>query len=221
MQRAGIGDAVRRKEDERLISGRGSYADDLPIEGVAWAVFVRSPHAHARLQSIDIEAARKHPGVLAVITGADVTRAGLKPIPHAVGSSHQGSDVPLRNRDGSERLATEQALLPMDRARFAGEAIALVVAEMLAAARDAADLVEIAWEPLPAVTLAAEAVSPSAPQIWDPRATDAAFAKAAHRVRFETRVQRVTGVHLEPRAVIASYNNETGSYTVHVTHGLG
>jgi CO/xanthine dehydrogenase Mo-binding subunit len=89
------------------------------------AVFVRSPHAHARIQSIDVTAARKHPGVLAIITGADVTRAGLKPIPHAIGSSHQGSDVPLRNRDGSERLATEQLLLPTDCARFAGEAIAL------------------------------------------------------------------------------------------------
>ena len=159
MQQAGIGDAVRRKEDERLISGRGSYADDLPIEGVARAVFVRSPHAHAHIRSIDVEAARQHPGVLAVITGADVARAGLKPIPHAVGSSHQGSDVPLRNRDGSERLATEQLLLPTDRARFAGEAIVVVVADTLAAARDAGDLVEIAWEPLPAITLAAQAVS--------------------------------------------------------------
>src|SRR6516162_511758 len=162
MQQAGIGDAVRRKEDERLISGRGSYADDLPIADAVRAVFVRSPHAHARIKSIDVEAARKHPGVLAVITGADVTRASLKPIPHAVGSSHQGSDVPLRNRDGSERLATEQLLLPTDCARFAGEAIVVVVAETLAAARDAADLVQIEWEPLPAITLAAEAVSPSA-----------------------------------------------------------
>ena len=235
MQQAGIGDAVRRKEDERLISGRGSYADDLAFEGLARAVFVRSPHAHARIESIDVEAARKHPGVLAVITGADVTRAGLKPIPHAVGSSHQGSDVPLRNRDGSERLATEQLLLPTDCARFAGEAIVVVVAETLAAARDAAELVEIAWDPLPAITLAAEAVSAGAPQLWDhvpgnvaldaeigdARATDAAFAKAAHRVRLETRVQRVTGVHLEPRAVIASYDSASGRYTVHVTHGLG
>src|SRR6476620_7450929 len=167
MQQAGIGDAVRRKEDERLISGRGTYADDLAPEGRARAVFVRSPHPHARIQSIEVEAARKHPGVLAIITGADVTRAGLKPIPHAVGSSHQGSDVPLRNRDGSERLATEQLLLPTDRARFAGEGIAMVVADTLAAAKDAAELVDITWEPLPAVTLAAQAIEPAAPRLWD------------------------------------------------------
>ena len=232
---AGIGDPVRRKEDDRLIVGGGCYADDLDVHGAAYAVFVRSPHAHAHIRSIDVAPARRAPGILAIYTGADIAHAGLKPIPHAVGSSHMGSDVPLRNRDGSERLATEQVLLPADRARFAGEGIAMVVADTLAAAKDAAELVDITWEPLPAVTLAAQAIEPAAPRLWDhvpnnlaldaeigdASATDAAFARAAHRVQLETRVQRVTGVHLEPRAVIASYDGESGRYTVNVSHGLG
>jgi carbon-monoxide dehydrogenase large subunit len=235
MSKARIGDAVRRKEDSRLIIGGGSYADDIDFRGAAYAVFARSPHAHAHIRAIDVTRAQKAPGVLAVLTGADIARAGLKPIPHAIGSSHMGSDVPLRNRDGSERLATEQPLLPVDRARFAGEGIAMVVADTLAAAKDAAELVDITWEPIPAVTLAAEAIEPSAPQIWDhvphnvaldaeigdASATDAAFAKAAHRVRLQTRVQRVTGVHLEPRASLASYDPQTQRYTIHVIHGLG
>ena len=234
-EHAGIGDPVRRKEDDRLIVGGGCYADDLDVHGAAYAVFVRSPHAHAHIRSIDVAPARRAPGILAIYTGADIAHAGLKPIPHAVGSSHMGSDVPLRNRDGSERLATEQVLLPTDRARFAGEGIAIVVAETLAAAKDAAELVDITWEPLPAVTLAAQAIEPAAPRLWDhvpnnialdaeigdASATDAAFARAAHRVKLETRVQRVTGVHLEPRAVIASYDGESGRYTVNVSHGLG
>jgi aerobic carbon-monoxide dehydrogenase large subunit len=230
-----IGDAVRRKEDDRLIVGGGCYADDLDARNAAWAVFVRSPHAHAGIVAIDTAQARAAPGVLAVYTGADTAQAGLKPIPHAVGSSHLGSDVPLRNRDGSERLTTEQIPLPTDRARFVGEAVAMVVAESLAAAKDAAERVEIEWEILPAVTFAADAVEDGAPSVWnhisgnvaldaeigDPVATDAAFAQAAHRVRLETRVNRVTGVHLEPRAVIASYDAETGRYLVHLSHGLG
>jgi carbon-monoxide dehydrogenase large subunit len=232
---AGIGDPVRRKEDDRLIVGGGCYADDLDVHGAAYAVFVRSPHAHAHIRSIDVAPARGAPGILAIYTGADIAHAGLKPIPHAVGSSHMGSDVPLRNRDGSERLATEQVLLPADRARFAGEAVAMVVADTLAAARDAAELINITWEALPAVTLAAQAIEPAAPRLWDhvrnnvaldaeigdASATDAAFARAAHRVKLETRVQRVTGVHLEPRAVIASYDRESGRYTINVSHGLG
>ena len=235
MTQAGIGDAVRRKEDDRLIVGRGCYADDLDVQGAACAMFVRSPHAHARIRSIDVTKARATRGVLAVMTGADSARAGLKPIPHAVGSSHMGSDVPLRNRDGSERLATEQVLLPVDRARFAGEAVAMVVAETLAAAKDAADLVDIAWEAVPAVTLASEAIGKAAPLLWDhvpgnlaldaeigdAQATDAAFAKAAHRVRLDTRIQRVTGVHIEPRAVVASFDADAERYTIHVSHGLG
>jgi len=163
---AGIGDPVRRKEDDRLIVGGGCYADDLDVHGAAYAVFVRSPHAHAHIRSIDVAPARGAPGILAIYTGADIAHAGLKPIPHAVGSSHMGSDVPLRNRDGSERLATEQVLLPTDRARFAGEGIAMVVADTLAAAKDAAELVDITWEPLPAVTTRAS---------FRPRSTSIAF----------------------------------------------
>jgi aerobic carbon-monoxide dehydrogenase large subunit len=235
MEEAGIGDAVRRKEDDRLIVGGGCFADDLDFPGAAHAVFVRSRHAHAHIRTIDVARARAGHGVFAVYTGADIERAGLKAIPHTVGTSHMGADVPLRNRDGSERLATEQVLLPTNRTRFVGEAVAMVVAESVAAAKDAAELVAIEWEPVPAVTLAADATELPAPRLWDhvpmnvaldaeigdPSATDAAFAQAAHRVQLETRIQRVTGVHLEPRAVVASYDAQGGRYTVHVTHGAG
>jgi len=224
-----------RREDLRLVTGQGQYADDLHVPGAAHAVMVRSPHAHAGIGRIDVARAAALPGVLAVLTGRDVASDGLSPIPHATGSSKAGSDIRLANVDGSERLVTRQWPLPLDRARFVGDAVAIVVAETLVQARDAAEAVQIDWEPLPAVIHAVDALERDAPQVWDhipgnctleahlgdAAATDAAFARACHRVRLTSFVQRVTGVHMEPRAATARWDDVSGVYTLHASHGIG
>jgi aerobic carbon-monoxide dehydrogenase large subunit len=224
-----------RREDLRLVTGQGQYADDLHLPHTACAVMVRSPHAHAAIRSMDVARARAHPGVLAVLSGADALADGLRTIPHPTGSSKVGSDLPLAHRDGSERLVTPQRPLPVDRARFVGEAVAMVVAETLAQARDAAEMVVIDWEPLPAVAHVIDALKDGAPQLWDhvpsnctlearlgdEAATEAAFTRSAHRVRLTSWVQRVTGVHMEPRAVVAAWDETEEHYTVHASHGIG
>jgi len=224
-----------RREDHRLVTGRGRYADDLDLPQTVRAVMVRSPHAHAAIRGIDVAAAAALPGVLAVLTGADALADGLKPIPHATGSSKAGSDIRLANRDGSERRITQQHALPVERVRYVGEAVVMVIAETLPQARDAAEAVVIEWGPLPAVVHATDALAPGAPQLWDhiphnltleadlgdAAATEAAFAHAAHRVRLRSWVQRVTGVHMEPRAVTATFDESSGRITVHASHGIG
>src|SRR3954469_346354 len=183
-----------RREDHRLVTGAGEYADDRNFPGMAHAVMVRSPHAHARIKKIDCSQALARPGILAVLTGADALADGLNPIPHATGSSQAGSDVGLAHRDGSERLINRQWPLPLERARFAGEAVAMVVAETPTAAQDGAEAVEIDWEPLPALVDSLDALEEGAPLLWehipgnrtleahlgDEAATAAAFAHAAH-----------------------------------------
>jgi carbon-monoxide dehydrogenase large subunit len=229
-----IGLAIPRREDARLLTGMGAYADDLRLENAVHMAVVRSPHAHAEITAIGTEEAATMPGVLAVVQGADLRDAGLRPIPHATGHSRAGSDVPLVNRDGSERRTRPQAALPCDRARFVGEAIAVVIAESAAKARDAADVVEIDWAPLPFVTRATEALRPEAPVLWpeipgnltvegdigEPDLAAAKFADARHRVRFVSQINRVTGVHMEPRAVSATWSEADG-YAVHASHGIG
>lgn len=224
-----------RREDHRLVTGQGQYADDLRVPGTAYAAMVRSPYAHADIEAIDVSAARAMPGVLAVLTGADILADGLGHIPHATGTSKAGSDVRLAFRDGTERLITQQWPLPADRARFVGEAVAMVIAETYVQARDAAERVRIDWQPLPSVVSALDALSTGAPQLWDhipgnlaldadlgdAAATETAFARAAHRVRFTSQVQRVTGVHVEPRAAAAVWDEGAGVYTVHASHGIG
>jgi aerobic carbon-monoxide dehydrogenase large subunit len=225
----------RRREDLRLVTGRGQYADDLCLPHTARALMVRSPHAHAIIRGIDVAYALALPGVLAVLSGDDALADGLQAIPHATGSSKIGSDMPLIHRDGSERLVTRQRPLPTERARFVGEAVAMVVAETLEQARDAVDAVAIDWEPLPAVADAIDALKDDAPQLWDhvpgnrtleahlgdEVATDMAIKRASHRVRLTSWVQRVTGVHMEPRAVVAAWSESEGLYTVHASHGIG
>jgi carbon-monoxide dehydrogenase large subunit len=227
-----IGDPVIRKEDRRLLTGQGNFSDDVGLDGQAFAVMVRSPHAHARLRSIDKAAALAVPGVLAVLTGADALEDGLNPIPHQVAPSSP-PDIALINRDGSEHVTTPHHILPADKARFAGEAVAMVVGETLAAARDGADAVVIDYEPLPTVTGTEAACAPDAPLIWetltsnicvdadvgDKAATDAAFARAAHVTRFNTWIGRVTGVPMEPRAATGTYDPEADKYTVHAGSG--
>jgi carbon-monoxide dehydrogenase large subunit len=229
----GIGQPVRRKEDFRLLTGRGRYGDDVALPGMAHAVFVRSPHAHARIVSIDKRAALAAPAVLAVLTGADYLAAGLGPIPHNPGLSAP-PDVQARLCGGAP-IATRHYPLPADRVRFVGEPVAIVVAETIAAAKDAVELVEIVWEPLPTVVRATDAVASDAPVLWDEApdnvcidievgnaaATAEAFARAAHVVRLDTWAQRVTGVPMEPRTNVAEYDATTGRYTLYTGSGRG
>ena len=134
-----IGKALPRKEDLRLLTGGGSYSDDVHLPGLAYAIVVRSPHAHARIGAIETQAALAMPGVLAVLTGADVVADGLKPIPHNPTPTGPPADIALTNRDGSAHGRAPHPILPTDRVRFVGEAVALVVAETLPAAQDAAE----------------------------------------------------------------------------------
>jgi carbon-monoxide dehydrogenase large subunit len=228
---SGIGSPVRRKEDLRLVAGQGCYSDDVSLPNQAYAIMVRSPHAHARIRTIDTAAARALPGVLAVLTGRDILADGVKPIPHKAFSYHP-AEIPLRNRDDAPIFAARHYPLPADRARFVGEAVAMVVAETVAIAKDAAERVAIDYEPLDAVIDAVAAAEPDAPQLWDgganvlidaqvgdAAATAAAFAQAAHVVRLETWIPRVTGVPMEPRAAVGAFDPATARYTVHAGSG--
>ena len=225
----GIGQPVRRKEDFRLLTGRGRYGDDLVLPGTAYAAFVRSPYAHARIVSIDAAGS----GALLVLTGADYAAAGLGPIPHNPGLM-QRPDLQARVA-GAPPVATRHWPLPADKARFVGEPVAMVVADTAAAAKDAAERVAIEWQKLPSVARAGDALAAVAPPIWDEApgnlcidveagdkpATDAAFARAAHVVRLETRAQRVTGVPMEPRTATAAWEPVSGCYTLYSGTGRG
>ncbi|HEY3916735.1 MAG TPA: xanthine dehydrogenase family protein molybdopterin-binding subunit [Stellaceae bacterium] len=236
----GIGKPVRRKEDLRLLTGRGRYTVDIDIPGGAWAVLLRSPHAHARVLRIDSARARALPSVITILTGADVVAEGIKP----AGTDQQGfgprqvqlgfPDVVLWNRDGSDMYPSPLLPLATDRARYVGQGVALVIAESLAVARDAAELIAVDYEPLPAVTNSEDAAKPGAPLLWDEatnvcldsEAGDAAktaeaFARAAHVVRLKTWVQRVTGVTMEPRAAVAEYDAARDHVTLYAGAGAG
>jgi len=225
---SGIGAPVRRREDLRLIRGAGRYTADENLPGQAHAVMLRSPHAHAAIRSIDTHKALATPGVLAVLTGADLLADGLKPIPHKVWSQHP-AEIQLRP---PHVFTAPHYPLPADKARFVGEAVAVVVGETVNAAKDGAERIAIDYESLPAVVATAAAARQDAPSIHDQRsnicfdaelgdaaATAAAFATAAHVARLETWVQRVTGVPMEPRAALASYDAATGRYTLYAGNG--
>jgi aerobic carbon-monoxide dehydrogenase large subunit len=229
----GIGQPVRRKEDFRLLTGRGRFGDDVVLPAMVHAVFVRSPHAHARIVSVDSAVALSAPGVLAVLAGADYLADGLGPIPHNPGLMGP-PDVKARTR-GSEPIATTHFPIPTERVRFVGEPVAVIVAETIAEAKDAAELLDVAYEPLPAVTRAANALQPDAPALWkmapgnlcidielgDELETAGAFARAAHVVRLETWAQRVTGAPMEPRTNLAEYDAASKSYTLYTGSGRG
>ncbi len=228
----GIGKPVPRREDERLITGAGCYSDDVNAPGQAYAAFVRSPHAHAAIRAIDATAARAAPGVLAVLSGREAAADGLRPIPHRPVPTNP-HEVPLRSRDGSEFFVAPHPPLPSDRARCVGEAVAMVIADTPAAARDGVEAVRVDWEPLSLVTAASDAALPGAPSVWDEHpsnvcvesevgdaaAVEAAFTRAAHVVRLETQVNRVTGVPLEPRAALGVWDEAAGRYTLHAGSG--
>ncbi len=231
--REGFGKPVLRKEDARLLVGGGSYSDDVNLAGQAYACFLRSPHAHARIGRVDAAAALAAPGVIAVLTGEDAAADGVKPLTHSPmpGNPHEemvrGSDV---------SFIAPHPPMPADRVRFAGEVVAMVIAETPAAARDGAERVGVDWAPLPAVTASIAAAAPGAPLLYDgtpsnvcvdaqtgdAAAADAAFARAAHVVRLDTWVHRITGVPMEPRAAVGAWDPATGRYTVHAgAGGLG
>ena len=229
----GIGQPLRRKEDLRLIVGQGHYAADHVMPNMCFGAVVRTPYAHALIKGIDTTAAKQAPGVIAIFTGADFVGDGRKPIPH--GPSYRGApDVDLNLPPGFEVFLAPHLPLPDKRVRYVGEPVAMVLAETTDQARDAAELVEVDYEPLPTVSRAADAVEPGAAVVWDERAsnisvegevgnkakTDAAFAKAAHVVRFHTWINRVTGTPMEPRTALG-FIDEKGRYTIWAGTGGG
>jgi len=226
----GVGKPVRRREDPRLVTGSGCFGDDVSLPGQAHACMVRSPHAHAVIGRIDAADALKIPGVIAVFTGADAAADGVGLIPHPAVPTNP-HEVPLKSRDGSPFFIAPHAPLPTDRARFVGEPVAMVVAETAAAARDGAERVRVQWRPLPATV--ATGGADGGPAVWDEcvsnvcvdseagdaAATEAAFARAAHVVRLETRGNRVTGVPMEPRTAVGDHDPASGRYTVYAGSG--
>jgi carbon-monoxide dehydrogenase large subunit len=209
----GVGQPVRRFEDQTLITGKGSYTDDIKLPNTSYAYVLRAPVAHANIRSIDIAAAKAKPGVLLVLTGADVKADGLGDIP---------CTAPLNSRDGKPRFDTPRPVLAVDKVRHAGQPVALVVAGTLLQAQDAAEAIEIDYDALPAVTDGRAALAEDAPQLFDGipgnvvfdwdndtsdfAATDAAFAKAAHVTTLEVINNRVVANSMEPRNAIGDWD---------------
>jgi carbon-monoxide dehydrogenase large subunit len=219
----GIGASLPRLEDARLLTGRGCYSDDFTLPGQAYAAIVRSPHARARIVAIDASTAHALPGVLLVLTGADMLADALKPVPH-VPAAMSPPDIRLDNSDGSPHRVVRPTILATGEARFVGEAVALVIAETRASALDAAEALHVEYEAMAAVTDATAASRDADNVIVDSRvgnaaAAQAGFAKATHVVRLETDIARVTGVPMEPRAALGHYDAGTGRYTLYTGPG--
>jgi len=229
VEKFAVGQSVRRLEDPRLVQGLGRYSDDVDLPRQAHAVVVRSPHGHARIRAVDTTAARRAPGVLAVLTGADLAADGLGPLP---------TDRTRKRRDGAPAFPTPRPALVRERARHVGDPVALVVAETATAAADAAELVAVDYQPLPAVTGARRATRPGAPAVWDEVADNVAFvweagsreavarafAGAAHVTRLDFVVSRVAAAPLEPRSAVGEFDRRSGRFTLHTgiqsPHGL-
>ena len=220
-----VGRPVRRSEDFRLLTGAGRYTDDLRFEGESHAVVVRSPHAHARIRSIDTGRAARAPGVLGVFTSDDLVADGIKPLP----SMSRDPRFAQRNRDGSEMADPPHWQLARGKVRHVGDPVALVVAERRDEARAAAELVEVAYEPLPALIDPAAALAPGAPAVhedipsnvcfeWecgDRKVVERAMRGAAHVVRLTLANNRQIVAFMEPRAAIGSYDPKTSRYMLH------
>ncbi len=230
----GIGAPLKRKEDLRLLTGKGLFTDDSVPENLCHAAMVRCPHAHAKILGINSDAARKSPGVITILTGADVKADGLGPIPHD--PKWDGApDVKLIIAADFKVFLNDHPAMPSERVRFTGEPVAMVVAETRAQAIDAAALVEVKYQPLPAVARAVDALTPGAPVVWDERpsnisldctvgdkaATEAAFAKAKYIVKLDTWIKRVTGSPMEPRNAIGFFDEALGKYAVRAGSGGG
>jgi carbon-monoxide dehydrogenase large subunit len=227
-----IGQPRPRHEDARLVVGQGRFTDDFNFPDQAYAAMVRSPHAHARIVSIDKTRALAMPGVLGVFTGADCQADGLGSIPHDPIPKTR-DDMKLTGPGGSEVFIGPQVLLPADKARHVGEAVAMVVAQTRAQALDAAEVLDVVYDELPFVLQSEHAMRPGAATLWDETpdnilvdtnfgdgaATERAFAQAANIVAMDFHIGRVTGVPLEPRAAVANYDASSGRYTLHAGSG--
>ena len=227
-----IGRPVRRTEDLRLVRGQGRFTADFKLDNQAFAAMVRSPHPHARIRSVDAKAALGAPGVLTVLTGADCVADNLSPIPHDPVPKTR-YDMKLTGPNGSKIFIGPHMLLPADKARHVGEAVAMVVAETEAQALDAAELVVVDYEVLPWVSDQRLAIEDAAPLVWneaprnvlvdtsfgDPEATERAFACAKHVVKGEFYIPRVTAVTIEPRAALGTWDPAEQRYALHCGGG--
>jgi len=226
----GIGQSVRRVEDQRFITGRGRYVDDINLPHQCYAVVVYSPHAHARIRGVDPGKAKAAPGVLCVLTGADAVAEKLGAITPFLMPEMLGAPKGYR---------TFWPVLVHDKVRFVGERVALVVAETEAQARDAAELVAVDYEPLPSATSPDAAAAEGAPKVWDDcangnigyglmfgdkAATDAAFAQAAHVVSVRLHNNRLSANAMEPRVALGSYDPGSEDHTLYTStqnpHGV-
>ena len=219
MKQFGIGQPVRRVEDRRFITGRGNYLDDISVSRQAQAFMLRSPHAHARIRAIDSSAALSAPGVVAVFTGDDLARDGIGTIPCLSA---------VTNRDGSPSVLPPHPAIARDRVRHVGDTVAMVVAESASAARDAAELIAVDYEPLPAAVDTAHAPDPGQPQVWDDApgnlcfdwevgdraAVEGAMVRARHRISLELVNNRIVVNSMEPRGAIGEHNPGEDSYTL-------
>jgi carbon-monoxide dehydrogenase large subunit len=217
-----LGQPVPRFEDPRLLRGGGRYVDDMVLPRQVYGHVLRSPHAHARIRAIDTSRAKAAPGVLAVLTGEDWQKSGWGDLPVAAGLRRRPDEPPFRHPFPA---------LASDRVRWVGDYVAFVVAETKHQAADAAELIEVDYEPLPAVVSTDQAMAPGAPRVWDDRpdnisfvhevgdkaATEAAIAGAAHVVKRRFVVNRVTAAAMEPRGSIGDYNPADGRYTIYTT----
>ena len=227
-----IGQPLPRNEDARLLTGRGQFTDDFSFPGQAYAAMVRSPYAHARIVGIDHSTARTMPGVLGVFTGADCVADSLGAIPHDPLPKTK-FDMKLHGPGGSEIFIGPHLLLPHDKARHVGEAVAMVVAETQAQAFDAAEAVTIEYEELPCVIHSEDAMKPGTPAVWDQvrdnilvdtrfgnaAETDRILANAPHVVSMAFHIDRVTGAPMEPRVTVAKYDRDHDRYTIHAGSG--
>ena len=221
--RFGSGKSVRRVEDESLLTGTGLFADDASLPGQACVCFLRSPHPHARITAIDTSAAAKMPGVIAIVTGDDLVRAGVKPLPLS---------ADFKRSDGSPTASAPRHALAVGTVRFVGEAVAAVIAQGIGEARDAMEAIDIRYEALPSVVAVTDAIASGAPLVWpaasgniaaearhgDAAATEAAFGKAAHVVSLNLVNQRLAPCPIEPRAILASYDAVTDRITLRVSN---
>jgi aerobic carbon-monoxide dehydrogenase large subunit len=217
-----IGEHLPREEDFRLLRGKGRYVADIKLANEAQGIVLRSPHAHAKILAIDTARAKASPGVIAVLTGDDIAKRGL-------GTTRPFA--PRKRSNGTPAFVCPQPLLVKDRVRYVGDPVAFVVAETLNQARDAAELVDVRYEPLPAVIDAEAALAPGAPAVHDNNpgneaffheqgdkaAVDAAFAKADHVARHKIVINRVTANTMEPRGCLAQYDPVDGRYTIRCT----
>ena len=217
-----IGTPVRRREDYRFLTGAGTYTDDIDRPGQLYAYILRSLHAHALIRGLDTAAAQRSPGVVAVYTGKDMAADGVGGLP---------CGWQIHSKDGSPMAEPPHPVLAVDRVRYVGDPVAVIVAESLAQARDAAELVNVDYAEEPAAVDPVAALAPGAPQLhaeaagnlcydWqlgDLAAVEAAFARATRIVKLDLTNNRLVPNAMEPRAATGEFNRATGEHTLYTT----